>query len=90
MEMKGIERRIKERMLTTCQPRLDRRKSLPWIAVEASQRHEEQRENEQIKEELGCERKRERVKAEGWGRRTTPLRHHRSPPSPSSDSEGAV
>ena len=60
METKGIERKIKERILTTRQPRLDRRESLPWTAVEASQRHEEQRENEQIKEELGHERKRER------------------------------
>ena len=60
METKGIERRIKERMLTTRQSRLDRRESLPWTAVKASQRHEEQRENEQIKGELGCVRERER------------------------------
>ena len=85
METKGIERRIKERMLTTRQPRLDCCESLPWTAVEASQRHEEQRENEQIKEELGCERKRERerAKAEGWGRRKTLLHRLQSPPSPS-------
>ena len=79
METEGIERRIKERMLTTRQPRLDRRESLPWTAVETSQRHEEQRERMSIlKRNLGVrerERVRERAKAEGWGRRTTPLRH---------------
>ena len=84
METKGIERRIKERMLTTRQPRLDRRESLPWTAWKPHRGMKNRERMSRLKRNLGVrERERERAKAEGWGRRTTPLRRLRSPPSPS-------